>query len=75
MAMNLSRFSGQTTAQAETLETRVEGRGLRIGEWEIATDIETARASGPRGMGALPADGYSLGSIRQCMEEGREELS
>jgi hypothetical protein len=28
---NLSRFSGGTTAQVETLETRVKGRGLCVG--------------------------------------------
>jgi hypothetical protein len=57
MATNLSRFSGTTTAQAETLETRVKGRGLCIGEREIATDRETARASGRGGWATAAADG------------------
>jgi hypothetical protein len=59
--------------QLETLETSVKGRGLRVGEQEIATDGETAHVSGRQGMG----DHCRRTAIRwdQCMEEGMEELS
>jgi hypothetical protein len=62
MAMNLSRFPGQATAQVETLETRVNGRGLRIGEREIATNRQQGDSScvGPSGDGQLPTDGADI---------------